>query len=387
MARNDQPAPHEDTNLFGGAFTPFRDIWNSVAADMGITTKRMRENALAQAAEEEAIWRDTDSSLREELARQRGATTNPDDLAQLRTLETQMDMAGRMRSSSNPKLMEAGVQLVGKIADEQRAFNDRQETQRIAEETRLASIEREVGQEAFTRMQGIADDLRNESGSFLKQREQWGTVNAALSLPPSAASDMALIFSFMKVLDPQSVVREGEFATAANAGGVPDIMMTAYNNLLRDGQRLTADQRKSFYDQARQMYLTGAEAQRERNGRYLERARASDVPEKYHDSLTIPVELATPPVDFGPDGSARPAAPVRSDDPRMGNTYEDLADSTSRQIGDSVREGAKTAGGRAAEFFRGLVNSPGRSQVPTEYGTGGTLEEYEAPRRRRPVND
>lgn len=38
---------------------------------------------------------------------------------------------------------------------------------------------------------------------------------------PTPAADMAIIFSYMKMLDPTSVVREGEYATVQNAGSLP----------------------------------------------------------------------------------------------------------------------------------------------------------------------
>lgn len=56
-----------------------------------------------------------------------------------------------------------------------------------------------------------------------------------------AASQIALIFSFMKVLDPSSTVREGEYATAQNTAGVEQKIRNAYNkavdgSFLGDGQ-------------------------------------------------------------------------------------------------------------------------------------------------------
>lgn len=67
---------------------------------------------------------------------------------------------------------------------------------------------------------------------------------------PSAASDIALIFSYMKILDPNSVVRESEFATAQNATGVPDRVRNIYNRVL-NGERLNPEQRTDFLKQAR----------------------------------------------------------------------------------------------------------------------------------------
>lgn len=74
----------------------------------------------------------------------------------------------------------------------------------------------------------------------------------------TAAGDMSLIFSFMKILDPGSTVREGEFATAQQAAGVPERVLNFYNRA-RDGTRLGPNQRKDFLNQASLL----SEAQRE----------------------------------------------------------------------------------------------------------------------------
>lgn len=65
----------------------------------------------------------------------------------------------------------------------------------------------------------------------------------------TAAADIGMIFMFMKALDPTSVVREGEQATAQNATGVPDRVRNVYNNIL-SGNRLNATQRAEFYEAA-----------------------------------------------------------------------------------------------------------------------------------------
>ena len=57
----------------------------------------------------------------------------------------------------------------------------------------------------------------------------------------------------MKMLDPGSTVREGEFATAANSGGIPAAVINAYNKA-RDGKMLTPKQRGNFTRQARSQY-------------------------------------------------------------------------------------------------------------------------------------
>ena len=70
---------------------------------------------------------------------------------------------------------------------------------------------------------------------------------------PSAAGDLSLIFNFMKVLDPGSTVREGEFATAQNAGGVDARVRSLFNSVI-DGTRLDVGQRSDFLDRANRLY-------------------------------------------------------------------------------------------------------------------------------------
>jgi hypothetical protein len=78
-------------------------------------------------------------------------------------------------------------------------------------------------------------------------------ISRLVSAPPTAAGDISLIFSYMKMLDPGSVVREGEFATAQQAAGVPEQVLNQYNKLLK-GQRLNPRQRLEFADTARTIY-------------------------------------------------------------------------------------------------------------------------------------
>jgi len=75
---------------------------------------------------------------------------------------------------------------------------------------------------------------------------------ASAAKNPSAAGDLSLIFGYMKILDPNSVVREGEFATAQNAAGIPTQVSNLYNKVL-SGERLSEAQRHDFINQARNL--------------------------------------------------------------------------------------------------------------------------------------
>ena len=83
----------------------------------------------------------------------------------------------------------------------------------------------------------------------------------------SAAGDLSLIFAYMKMLDPGSVVREGEFANAQNAAGVPDQVWNLYNRAL-SGERLNPNQRQDFLGQATKLRDQAQTRIEEANSRY-----------------------------------------------------------------------------------------------------------------------
>lgn len=108
-----------------------------------------------------------------------------------------------------------------------------------------------------------ATDLRKEYQGRPGVKE-FNTVKSAYSKiqsaakNPSAAGDLSLIFAYMKLLDPNSTVREGEFANAQNAAGVPDQVKNMANKIV-SGERLNPSQRQDFINQARGVY--GAQAE------------------------------------------------------------------------------------------------------------------------------
>ena len=74
-----------------------------------------------------------------------------------------------------------------------------------------------------------------------------------LASKDDAVGDISTIFGYMRMLDPTSTVREGEFLTAQNAAGVPDQVRNIYNRLL-SGERLNPTQRAQFRAQAEALY-------------------------------------------------------------------------------------------------------------------------------------
>jgi hypothetical protein len=102
-------------------------------------------------------------------------------------------------------------------------------------------------------------DMRKEfdglSKDFRAVRDSYNRIQASAE-NPTPAGDLSLIFNYMKMLDPGSVVREAEFATAANAAPLLTRFGLDAEKLkgVWEGQRLTPEQRADFLSRSDQLY-------------------------------------------------------------------------------------------------------------------------------------
>lgn len=99
-----------------------------------------------------------------------------------------------------------------------------------------------------------ANDLR---GEYTKLTADFRTVQDAFNKIEMAGKtgqgDMALLYGYMKILDPTSVVRESEFATAAKSGSFGEQMQGMVTKVL-NGERLPETVREGFRAEARNVY-------------------------------------------------------------------------------------------------------------------------------------
>jgi hypothetical protein len=107
-------------------------------------------------------------------------------------------------------------------------------------------------QQNFQRADKLRDEFNNQSKEFIGVANSFKRIQDSAS-NPSPSGDLSLIFNYMKVLDPGSTVREGEFATAQNAGSVDDRVQGLYNRII-NGERLSPDQRSDFLNRAGKLY-------------------------------------------------------------------------------------------------------------------------------------
>jgi hypothetical protein len=112
----------------------------------------------------------------------------------------------------------------------------------------------------------------------------------------TGAGDISMIFAYMKMLDPTSVVREGEFATAETAGGAGEQIANLYNRVL-SGERLTPELRKEFLAAADKLYQESSQNLSALNEQYTTRAGAWGVD---------PTRFVVSPETYQPVGGAGP---------------------------------------------------------------------------------
>jgi hypothetical protein len=124
-----------------------------------------------------------------------------------------------------------------------------------------------------------AEQLRGEfikqSKDFVGVRDSYGRIQEAAK-DPSAAGDLAMVFNYMKMLDPNSVVRESEFATAQNSAGVPERIRAMYNRTL-NGERLSDVTRNDFEDRSNRLYARQLKSHESLEQQYGKLAKRSGV--------------------------------------------------------------------------------------------------------------
>lgn len=170
---------------------------------------------------------------------------------------------------------------------------------------------RELNQEIYerhndniARADGIRDDYVKESGSFDVVRKNY---EGMFAVENSSWGDQVLMVRAFKVIDPNSAVLPGEAATAANAAGVPDWALTAYNRLAREGGRLDPKERADIMRQTGLQYGSAYAEQSDRRSAAIERARAQGVPDdllgQIHSAVRLPTtdELPFPRASERPD--------------------------------------------------------------------------------------
>ena len=188
--------------------------------------------------------------------------------------------------------------------------------EQIGLEREKLGVEREKARNAGALT--VGDRFKNENtlrDEYLAQTAPFRTVQDAYtkikSTSDNGPGDMSLLYAYVKLLDPGSVVRESEFATAAQSGSLGQRVQGAVEQVL-SGKRLSPELRKSFLQEAENIYKSQKESAKQIGGKYRDLAKnygldpsrvvveygPSETPAK--DSVFLPQQPANP---FAPQAS------------------------------------------------------------------------------------
>lgn len=149
----------------------------------------------------------------------------------------------------------------------------------------------------LTDIAGFRKEFTKQSGDFIKLRTAIKKIDAT---PATGPGDIAMVFNYMKILDPASTVREGEFATAANAGGIIESVRNTINKVIGDakfGTILSPKNREQFKAAARSLFDTQLETQLQSEREFSRIATESGL----DASLVIPDFVG----EFRPDATGK----------------------------------------------------------------------------------
>lgn len=157
-----------------------------------------------------------------------------------------------------------GVRQTGDM--ETARFKAQEEMRRLQAELGAKGAQQKAAGEAAGKKQmlDMTEGLRKEFmgnpvvKEFQAVRTAFDKIKTAATGTPSPAGDVALLYGYMKIVDPGSSVKEGELATASNTTNVPGQILNMYNKA-REGTLLSPGMRKDFLGQAHGMYQAHAD--------------------------------------------------------------------------------------------------------------------------------
>lgn len=114
----------------------------------------------------------------------------------------------------------------------------------------------QLGQIVTQNENSLRDDYSKANEPFRVQAENMGTLSRLAKTPGTPASDMSLMVSYMKVLNPGIQLKEGQYARLEDTAGIPDKVRDIYNSLVegKSLRSLTQTQRDQFINAAANVY-------------------------------------------------------------------------------------------------------------------------------------
>jgi hypothetical protein len=238
-----------------------------------------------------------------------------DPLGQRSALVDSLNKLGKYvpESASMTEIQNTTQKTIREIQDQKMAYDLTMERSKGIAASAATNITKEIE---------IARQYRSNPtiASAMVVQTQAGIIGRVLTQPvPTAASDMAAIFSFMKMLDSEGVVREGEYERARLASGVIEKYgLRQMLDRVSKGLLLTPEQRKDFLATSQIALEAHTSSARVVRDNFVMQTKAWGL---NSDTVAPPIEINmpknVPQVTLGPDESY-----ARRTDPKTGKVTE-----------------------------------------------------------------
>ena len=151
----------------------------------------------------------------------------------------------------------------------------------------------------------MRDDYLQQSKNFINRRDYYKQMLSGAQ-SGTGVGDLAVVFGYMKLLEPTSAVMGGEREEAQKAGGLYEQLKGLYTRMLTTGETLTPKVKKDFVDQAGKLYQQFHADQQKLTGQFRDLAVERGFNPR---SVVIDLDPATPGVQTeAPAGGASTAA-------------------------------------------------------------------------------
>jgi hypothetical protein len=182
------------------------------------------------------------------------------ELAQYGATKGQMGSDGKFYDLSKTASSESGPNspLAKLYQDLEKAVVGSPEAVALQSEIDALVTKSGFDKELFDAENKLSDSWTKATSSMNESEINYSKMVEAVA-SADGPGDLALVFSFMKMLDPGSVVRESEFSAAQNTAGLFQKLLVAAENI-KKGDLLSDDQRKSFLALSEKFLIGGRES-------------------------------------------------------------------------------------------------------------------------------
>lgn len=243
----------------------------------GAETRTAAQEAKEAAASEKRFTKAMSTIARRAvLAARKGKDLSIADLnlpPELQNLIVEEDVQGFLEEAKAAIEIEGLGNSQAKLNLEESVIDIAQKRRALAQSLSQSGLSTEQINQSFR----LSGQYEQASRTFFNVRDSFNRA-AAASDNPTSASDVALIFAFMKMLDPGSVVRESEQTAAREfTRPIPAGLIVLYNRMVT-GETMLPEQRAVIMAEVQKLFGVAQSQQQSVNDTFTKRATDIGIP-------------------------------------------------------------------------------------------------------------